>query len=42
MQLLIWFEYVGISENHKQWLGFGVQSFDSKSTQWFDLVIAIF
>ena len=42
MQLLNWFEYVGISEIHNQWLGFGVQSLDGKSTQWFDPVIAIF
>ena len=39
---LNWFEYVGISENHNQWLGFGVQSLESKSTQWFDPDIAIF
>ena len=42
MQLLNWFEYVGICENHNQWLSFGVQSLDSKSTQWFDPVIVIF
>jgi len=42
MQLLNWFEYVAIRENHNQWLGLGVQSLDSKSIQWFGPVIAIF